>query len=386
MVVFSRPKYRVVEHLPCTFIHPWTSSCTYNSLTMTLQSVWGSSKFFLLIYLFQWLLKYRSFKYEVLEQQVRIYLKSCLFGGFCGGSSLGVMCFLRWLLGRYTVLTLGLIPGMVGGGGIFIEDPSRRGLDLTLFIALVADLYLKVFEEEALFPVSRTTEFVIFSSCSSLLLYCLRKIKGSYSILWPFIPHRLPEDHELRKQCPHKGNCLNDITKSSITFFCYGLILQSLKVTAFNFKLLARPTLFLRHLFQLNNLRLPIFAGLYVTLLKGVSCLLVRCRGRDEAWHVLPAAAVASFCYLIHPNLSLALIAFSNLSQVVCRQYRKKLKLPEWPWEEMLFMLLMGLLFHTRASHPQCFPRYMYKVMDTGTENRTQIIYSLVEKHLLLRF
>ncbi|XP_046672161.1 uncharacterized protein LOC124362049 [Homalodisca vitripennis] len=386
MVVFSKYRYTVVDHLPCTSIHPWTTSCSYNALVTTLQAVWGSAKFFVFIYLFQWLLKYRSFKYDVLVQQAKIFIKSCLFGGFCTGSSVAVMCFFRWLLGRYTALTLGLIPGIVGGGGIFIEDPSRRGLDFTLFIALVADLYLKVFEEEGLFSVNRNTEFLIFSSCSSLLLYGLRTIKGSYSILWPFTPHRLPEDPEMRLRCPHKESCLNDITRTGGTYFCFGLLLQSLKVTVFNFKLLAKPTLFLKNFFQFNNLRLPLFAGLYVTLLKSISCLLVKCRGKDEAWHVLPAGAVASLCYLIHPNLSLALIAFSNLSQIVCRQYRKRLKLPEWPWEEILFMLCMGLMYHTRASHPQCFPRYMYNLMDAATNYRTQVIYGLVEKHLLLRY
>lgn len=49
--------------------------------------------------------------------------------------------------------------------------------------------------------------------------------------------------------------------------------------------------------------------------------MLVKYRKRDEAWHILPAGVIASLSYLIQPNLSLALIAFSNLSQVTQLHY-----------------------------------------------------------------
>lgn len=49
--------------------------------------------------------------------------------------------------------------------------------------------------------------------------------------------------------------------------------------------------------------------------------MLVKYRKRDEAWHILPAGVIASLSYLIQPNLSLALIAFSNLSQVTHLHY-----------------------------------------------------------------
>lgn len=49
--------------------------------------------------------------------------------------------------------------------------------------------------------------------------------------------------------------------------------------------------------------------------------MLVKYRKQDEAWHILPAGVIASLSYLIQPNLSLALIAFSNLSQVTNLHY-----------------------------------------------------------------
>ncbi|XP_054269284.1 transmembrane protein 135-like [Macrosteles quadrilineatus] len=386
MTILSKQRYQLIRDLNCEVLHPWTSSCAYNALGTFLQSVKGSTKFFLLIYLLQNLPKKQSYQKHVLLQQLVNFCKSCLFGGFAGGTSVACMCFLRWILGRYTPYTLGLIPGFIGGAGIFIEDNSRRETNLTLFIAMVSDLYLKVFKDEKVLEMTLTKEILLFTTCSSLLLYCLRAFKDSYTVLWPFTPHKLPNDPERRKQCPHSGECLEDIKKTAVTFVCYGAALQCFKVLTLNFlKLFYKPSSFFKAFFKLDNLRLPFFAGLYVSLFKGVSCALVQTTGRDEAWHALPAGVVASLCYLIQPNLSLALFALSNLSQILCKELRRRWDLPRWYYKEIAFMVCMGLLYHARAVFPHCFPPYMFNIMDTVTVGRAEIVYGLVEKHLLIR-
>ncbi|RZF36345.1 hypothetical protein LSTR_LSTR008826 [Laodelphax striatellus] len=392
MASVSKPLFGKISHVDCSKIaHPWSATCGNGFLYMWWSSFIGSAKFLVLIYVAQYLMKRKKFTIEHIKETLLHYFRESLFGACMGSTFVTSMCFFRNSLQRFSYYFLALFPAFVGGIAIFLVDSSRRGFSTTTFQYLALEAMYKYLQRIGIVTNSSLTETLGFMACSSCLLYMLRA--GHHlnlrTLMWFFTPPSVKlQTTTDSSPCPHEGECRSYIVSSSLKYFGLGFTLQMVRnIVKDPRQLILHPTSLFSCLLSLDTYLLGIFTGGYALSYKLINCFLCQWLGKDSPLYAIPAGFIAGSFYAVQPNLPIVLIALANLLKVTSQYLTCIGVIPNYPWEELSFMVCSGLLFHVRTMHPQICPKQAIRLMSTMTGTRADDIYTAFKKNIdIVRF
>ncbi|KAM3959765.1 transmembrane protein 135 [Aphomia sociella] len=360
-------------------IHPWTYSCGNATASMLVSCIRGSYKFYAMVYLIQILMKGKKLGKKEMIEQLKLYLKSGIFGLTVGSSFVTLNCIFRKLFfSQFYYHTAVMLPCTVSGLAIYFEPPHRRILVVNLFANLVFEYWVRTLEMKGWLRRSRGRETLIFMLGSAILFYLMRKERDNDKrtpIFWFFTPPRVSkeigepvEGIEGRSEaCPHKGPCINYILKGTAKLFGVGCAMTMLRTIIPRILTPAKAFKSLRF----SHLKLGLFFGGYIGIYRLVVCLLCRSHGRDSALYAAPAGFLAGLAFRAAPSTPIALAPLTSTLQILSSWAFQRGMIPEhWPVIEILYCLCQGLLFHARVMHEDVCPRYIINLMHTVTSSK----------------
>ncbi|XP_067002808.2 transmembrane protein 135 isoform X2 [Anabrus simplex] len=367
-------------------IHPWTSSCTLAAVDMCLQCYCGALSFFWILYLIPLIFKYRDIDQAMLLSTLKYLLRSAFFVSIFGSSIYYFHCLFRRILGRYTNVTPVMIPSMIGGLALFIEDPDKWTIDLFAFFNAMLEWLFNLAQREARVKLSSGQRTGVFMVFSSTLMYMLRTRKFREHVaksgLWFYFPPRVrdPQDEGGKHKVPpclHEGTCISSIAKEAGKLMGLGLAVQSLRLCAKY--ITAGPIVLLRQLFSRDNFLLGAFLGSYVAIFKGVTCLLCRLRGHDSELHAVPAGVLAGAAFRLHPDNTIGFSALTTIIQMLVSRLLASVGLGDIPQlKPIAFSLCTGILVNAYLIDPTSTPRIFKSTLDKTTNGRTAFLQNVV--------
>ncbi|XP_026493023.2 transmembrane protein 135-like [Vanessa tameamea] len=360
-------------------LHPWSRSCWTSSFSTYGNSLVGSAKFYLIVHLAQNLMKGKKMlKRKELMKAGEYYVRSTLLGALISGTCVSFGCLLRWILGKqFTYYTYFLIPNTINGLFILLEPPKRRGLVINLFCNLAIEYWMRTLEVNKMISLTKSKQTFLFMTGSALLFYLMR-LEGDRTkrtpLLWLFTPEKVRrKTDESKDVCPHTGPCSRHILKGALTYFGVGFGFTIARI------LLPRMSSPLKALCSLrrSHLNMGLFFASYIGIYRAVICYLCRKQGYDSALYALPAGYLAGLSFLFKPSLGFAIASLTGAFKLyVTILYEKKVLPENVPLSLMLYCFCQGILFHSRIMHSDVCPQYIFKVMNSVTNGRTEIIFN----------
>ncbi|CAH0723521.1 unnamed protein product, partial [Brenthis ino] len=315
-------------------------------------------------------------KKEELIKAGEYYIRSTILGALISGSSSTIVCILRWMSGRkmnyYNYI---LIPGTLNGVFISLEPPKRRGLVINLFCNLVIEYWLRALQRNGYISITKTKLTFLFMVGSALLFYLMR-LEGDKDertpLLWLFTVEKVRhKKDELDNVCPHKGSCLQHISQGALKYFGIGFGINVARV------LLSRLSSPWKAILRARHFDLALFFASYIGIYRAVICYLCRKRGVDSAMYALPAGCLAGLSFIFKPSLGFAIAsltgAFKLFSTIL---YEKEILTDRVPLPVIMYCLSQGLLFHTRMMDPEVCPQYIFKVMSSVSNGRSDELHA----------
>ncbi|KAF9791642.1 hypothetical protein SFRURICE_020041 [Spodoptera frugiperda] len=334
--------------------HPWNESCLKACPGLYKDAVIGSAKFYSIIYLAQILM--RGKKMMKKEQWIKMgeyYVRSTMLGLMVTSVAPNISCLLRKMLGdKFYTSTYLYIPFAVSGLFIYLEPPSRRGLVINLFCNLVIEYYIKVLERAGFPAVTRTHQTLMF------MLFTPEKVKR--------------KTIESESPCPHKGKCEKYVAKGFATYFGVGLGISLARLILPKISTPIKAISSIRS----KHFKLAMFFGSYIGIYRAVVCYLCRKKGFDSALYALPAGYAAGISFLFNPSLGLSIAsltaAFKLYSTIL---YEKKILPSNIPLPELLYCFCQGTLFNARILDPDACPSYVFNLMKSCSNGRSEHVF-----------
>lgn len=364
-------------------IHPWTQKCGDATVSMFLNGVKGSYKFYAVVYLIQILMKGKKLDKKEMIEQFKLYLKSGVFGLTVASSFVTLNCIFRALFfSKFYYYSTVLLPCTVSGLAVFFEPPHRRVLVVNLFANLVFEYWLRTLEMKGWLRRTPGRETLIFMLGSAVFFYLMRKERDNEKrtpIFWFFTPPRVSAEEgkpisgvrARSPACPHRGPCYKYILKGTAQLFGVGCAMTMLRTII---PKILTPGKALRSL-KMSHMKLGVFFGGYIGIYRLVVCLLCRANGKDSASYALPAGFLAGAAFRAAPSTPIALAPITSILQILGSWAYQRGMIPEkWPLIEILYCVCQGLLFHARVMHEDVCPRYIVNLMHTVTSNKADEI------------
>ncbi|XP_054269236.1 transmembrane protein 135-like [Macrosteles quadrilineatus] len=374
-------KFQRIDTSCIEYVHPWTNSCAEATAGLFLHSILASLRIYVTAYVLTMLMKgkipsKKDIKYTILGIIQSTAFLSCHAFGY----SL-TLCCLRKIIGNFNFLTVSFIPSFLSSiGAILVERPSRRSL-LSLYVTNVASetLFRMAVWRKWVTPI-KYGEVVIFSFSCALLLYLYRSSHNEkdsiYSLLRFFVGPYEEKGYEREGRdvnsprltllssvlnyggshplCPHPHSCLHYWLKNGAKLFSIGCGLQlSLKLLLQMNKIMKRPKVALRNVFQLDTLRLGAFFAGFGGLFRVISCSLRRLRNHDSEVHAVPAGLTAGLAFFFFRDNTAALYAMWKTIQIFYNMGVDKGHLPPFPGGSVfVHAFATAILFHAAVLEP----------------------------------
>ncbi|XP_068083674.1 transmembrane protein 135 isoform X4 [Anabrus simplex] len=314
-------------------IHPNTRYCSLAALDVANSCFQGGLRFYLVLSLIPLIFKYRDIDQAMLLSTLKYLLRSAFFVSIFGSSIYYFHCLFRRILGRYTNVTPVMIPSMIGGLALFIEDPDKWTIDLFAFFNAMLEWLFNLAQREARVKLSSGQRTGVFMVFSSTLMYMLRTRKFREHVaksgLWFYFPPRVrdPQDEGGKHKVPpclHEGTCISSIAK-------------------------------------------------------GVTCLLCRLRGHDSELHAVPAGVLAGAAFRLHPDNTIGFSALTTIIQMLVSRLLASVGLGDIPQlKPIAFSLCTGILVNAYLIDPTSTPRIFKSTLDKTTNGRTAFLQNVV--------
>ncbi|XP_065225639.1 transmembrane protein 135 homolog [Planococcus citri] len=380
------------EGKPCReFIHPWSPTCTQGIVEMVLSAIKGSGKFSLALHTLQLLSKGKNLTKQHVKYVAESAIRMTLLGPGIGLIFVGISCLQIKLCGGYVYQICMSVPGFFSGAAIFLMQKAKRHYVISAFSSGALETFLTCYTPlNAGRQCYLKTQTFFFMVVNGAFLYLMKlwKTNKADKILpeiWFYSPSaeisakKTTEDR--RKSisyhpCNHLNSCFRSILKETSNYFWFGTILEVLRITVSNFRTMIRnPRTIIKFIFKKSTLKLAAFASLYVFLYKVTNCLQCRLSGKDDATNALVSGFVSGLSYYIHPNLSLALTAFTNLIHISWKYFNVNRYFGEFSTSEVTFMFVVGFLFHYRMRVPDRCSRFFINIISLATSGRSDEMF-----------
>ncbi|GLH13663.1 uncharacterized protein GBIM_18191 [Gryllus bimaculatus] len=243
---------------------------------------------------------------------------------------------------------------------------NTAGLFAPLYCLLERILLVGERETGLLLTPARLT--YLFMASSGALLYFLRQtdfrnLLQSVDTPWFFYPPSMEQGSKERGD--NASQRLHKEVKATGRLLAAGFALQMLRVTLKNVR---RPAAIAGFLRRFDTYRLSLFLGGYSLLYKACTWMLERARGRDAAWHAVPAGLLAGAALRLYPQRTLALLATTTLMQILLKRFCKKKGVKNIQvWKYIFVSLSAGYLVHSYYADPDHCPIWFNGTVATVT-------------------
>ncbi|XP_014239187.1 uncharacterized protein LOC106660780 [Cimex lectularius] len=379
MTVFSKQHLDEISKIySCRdMIHPWGSTCTKGNLIFFYSAVIGASKFFFVMYTFQYLFMYKKLTKNHIPVILKSFFRSMLMATMYAICFTAINCLNVKITGRLNFSVLKFWCPFISSFPIFLDHPVRRSIVTRTFVALAIECVFRRLYKR--FQRSKNLEMLFFMICNAIFMYTIRlpvKKKSEISVMWFFKPSRIKDDDQNCKHfCSHRNTCWDDILKNTAKYFTIGLGFSTVKVLVKSPKLIQNPIKLVKTMLNWDNCRIAIFASSYVALYKIISCYLCNTNKKDDERFALISGFVSGVAYKLNPNLTLLSSLMTILLYMGGEETRKRFNLPNFCYEELAFIVSNTLLLSTRIIYPEDCPSSFIKIIDMGTNGRSDELY-----------
>ena len=379
--------------------HTWTSSCTKSWLDLGIPGIREAMKIYLPLFMISRLLKAKKLDKVALKKVAKETLQSSTFLGANCYFFLSSFCLVRCIPFIPPKQAILLAAFMSSYMAIFLEREDRREA-LTVYMTNVAsETLFNILKARGLVPrvphgervLATLTLAAIFymyklGKCKGLLGSLAKALLGTAEVYPPqddsqtqeltagakLIQYvsslvtgkrppqtagaaspRRPVTVSRHPCCPHQCSCARYVASGFSESLLLGVALQSgltcgggllRLVTTGRRPALPPPA---------SLLRLGLSLGTVTGLFRLVSCLMRRARGRDAAWHALPAGVAAAAGLRFYSSRSLTLYLFWKMVEAWYSQGAASGRLPRPPGAgPLLYALCTGLVLSTAVLEP----------------------------------
>ncbi|XP_043189077.1 transmembrane protein 135-like [Amphibalanus amphitrite] len=375
--------------------HTWTSSCPKSWLDVGIPGVREAMKIYLPLFMISRLIKAKKLDKSTLQKLAKETLQSSTFLGANCYFFLSCFCFVRslpFIPARESIMLAAFMSSYMA---IFLEREDRRNA-LTVYMTNVAsETLFNILKARGLVPqvphgerlLAIATLATIFymhkqgkcegllgtltktllgtvevcpppgdgrgqepSAGARLVQYVVRLVRGARP---PPSPRR-PLTVARHPCCPHAGGCAPYAAAGLCESLLLGVALQTGVTAAGGLLRLVTTSRPPAPPAAAALLRLGFGLGSLSGLFRLVSCLLRRQRGRDDAWHALPAGAVAAAVGLrFFSSRSLTLYLFWKTVEACYWRGAASGRLPRPPGGgALLYALSTGLVLSAAVLEP----------------------------------
>ncbi|KAM8834722.1 transmembrane protein 135 [Synchiropus picturatus] len=408
--------------------HTWDPSCARSALDVTRGALEVSFKIYAPLYLIAAVLKRRKKDYYVKKLLPEI-LRSTSFLTANGGLYIVFFCFLRKLLGGFYSWSAGFGSALPASYiAILLERKNRRGL-LTIYMANLATetLFRMAVTRGIVTPVPHG-EVLLFCITASLYMFFFRSrdgLKGftfsalkfiigkeeipSHSVAAEAGVPRPPEAPAAETEaspvsaegpvsrrraiaaysrrllesickrgprhrcCKHyQDNCISYCVKGFVRMFSLGYLIQcGIKVTSAFRQVFSKPSRLPSLFYNKENFQLGAFLGSFVSIYKGMSCLLRWIRDIDDELHALVAGFLAGSSMFFCKSTTVSMYLFSKLVETM---YFKGIEAGHFPYipcaDTILYAVSTAICFQAAVMEVQNLRPSYWKFLLRLTQGR----------------
>ncbi|XP_070567441.1 uncharacterized protein [Ptychodera flava] len=176
--------------------------------------------------------------------------------------------------------------------------------------------------------------------------------------------------------CQHKHGCIHYTLKGFFRNFVLGYGIQAtIKFVSALFSVFKQPKRLYKAFFNINNLNLGLFLGLFSSLFRAVCCLMRWLRNKDDSKHGLIAGFISAWSMVYYKSSSIALYVASKFAEVLWFKGVDSGKLPKWKYgDSVLYALATGLVLHVAVFEPHNLRPAYWTFLLKLTRNRFEPI------------
>lgn len=343
------------NHTCANTIHPWTTSCSFMALELFYYIFKSSFKIYGSLYLIAALARRKDLEYfkkklvgEVLQSTLFLSLNGSLFG-------VG-LCAFRKLLGTFTVLTSGFLPGSIASYiAIIMERPQRRGMLALYMFNNAIEVVFNMLASRNIIPRLSYGEVYIFCCATAIGMYLYKEKKLNNGVLNKSIQFLLGED----KKCeinPVNLTSLHNIFNTTSFKDIIKRLTPAGQAFLIGYIGEAAPRL-LRSLFQpkkipgvlvhKNNLKLGLFLSSFVMLYQSAEFLLKHIRRKTDSINSFIAGGASGLSILFYRSSTISLYLFTKVAEILFKNAQSHGFLPMIPYAEIIvYTISTGITFH----------------------------------------
>ncbi|XP_037072546.1 transmembrane protein 135-like [Pollicipes pollicipes] len=399
--------------------HAWTSSCFKSWLDVGVPGITEAAKIYLPLFIISRLVKSRKWNAEMVLKIFKETVQSSAFLGANCYFLLSSFCTVRWLL-PFVPVREGIMLACVVSSymSIMIERESRRDVLTVYMMNVASETLFNFLLEQGLVPNIPHGRSLLASVALAAMMYLYKlgrsealvgqlaqALLGTAEIyppragscrkdltagmkLFNYISSMITGKPQITTQssqssdrplsvpahpglCPHHGACLRYAWRGLTESLLLGVAVQA-GVTGGG-ALLRLASSGRRPLLPSPVVLLPL--GLCLGSVSGLfrlaSCLLRRWRGRDAAWHAVPAGLLAAAGLRFYNSPSLTLYLFWKTAEAWYAHGAASGRLPRAPGAvPLLYALSTGVVLSAAVLEPHQISRSYWAFLRTLTGGR----------------
>ncbi|XP_041657391.1 transmembrane protein 135 [Cheilinus undulatus] len=418
--------------------HTWNPSCVRSAVDVTKGALEVSFKIYAPLYLIAAVLRRRKKDYY-LKRLLPEILWSTSFLTANGGLYIVFFCILRRLLGGFYSWSAGFGSALPASYiAILLERKSRRGL-LTIYMTnLAIETLFRMAVTRGIVTPIKHGEVLLFCITASLYMFFFRSqdgLKGFAFSALKFIigkeelpSHPVTAEHictrpleragtvqsedsqvvaerfssrrktllaytrELLESICKKGprhrcckhyqeNCIAYCIKSFVRMFSVGYLIQCcLKVPSAFRQMFSKPSRLPSLFYNKENFQLGAFLGSFVSIYKGMSCLLRWVRNIDDELNALIAGFLAGTSMFFYKSTTITMYLFTKLVETM---YFKGIEAGRFPYfpqaDTVLYAISTAICFQAAVMEVQNLRPTYWKFLLRLTKGR----FALMHRQLL---
>ncbi|XP_061904675.1 transmembrane protein 135 [Entelurus aequoreus] len=415
--------------------HTWSPSCMQSAADITRGALEVSFKIYAPLYVIAAILRRRNKDYY-LKRLLPEILQSTSFLTANAALYIFFFCILRKLLGGFYSWSIGFGSALPASYiAILLERKSRRGL-LTIYMTNIAtETLFRMAVTRGIIQPIKHGEVLLFCITASLYMFLFRSkdgLKGfafsalkfiigkeeipSHSVTAEPDSKRLREEQAAvqsdashvsammqrdsgrsksmlsytkqllesickrgpRHRCckHHQDNCISYCIKGFVRMFSVGYLIQCcLRVPSAFRQVFSKPSRLPSLFYNKDNFQLGAFLGSFVSIYKGVSCLLRWLRDIDSELHALVAGFLAGLSMFFYKSTSISMYLFSKLVETL---YFKGIEAGHFPYyphaDTVLYAISTAICFQAAVMEVQNLRPTYWKFLLRLTQGRFAVM------------
>eukprot|EP00794_Sanderia_malayensis_P000439 gene439-1080_t len=300
-------------------------------------------------------------------------LQSSIFLSCNGAFHVASFCLLRKILGKFYMLSIGIIPGLMSSlSAILIERKSRRGLLALYMLNVASETVFRGLVSRGYIPTIPYGEVILFMIATSTVMYLHRKQQLPDGLLKKIVRLILGDKAPEGVGIPLSVEPQKDWFYQSMKLFSAGFALKTIPSLLFSMKnIFKKPRLFLRIIFSQDSIGFGAFLASMILLFRISEYIMYKIRGKKDEWNSFIAGGISGLSMLFQRSSSIALYILSKVGEVLYFKGASKGYLPYFKHgDALVYAVCTAIIFHTTTLEPHNLRPAYWQFMLRLTNNK----------------